>query len=291
MGELINANLWQLHKGQAEALLDNDAMSSVLTMAGGLLVLLLSILFYFWLASCHSKAAHMTAVIIRVMLDITLCIMAYRIWRDIETGISDADTWTTAGVILMILLGFQLPGIVRAVRRSASRRRATGMAEGRILQIVGETRLDRDGDSGKAYVYLNYSEYVALKGKAYEMSGGSGEAIIKFKYSESGPVLNEVEWSADGDLHDGWLKENFPAEYLKKDKAFEAYDEKGRNVLAMMLQDTVEKAMGVPVEQNDLLSIDTDKETYEIVKVIESGEGENYKFDTETLEKGNLSDL
>ena len=151
--------------------------------------------------------------------------------------------------------------------------------------------IDRDGDSGKAYVYLNYSEYVALKGKAYEMSGGSGEAIIKFNYSESGPELNEVEWSADGDLHDGWLKENFPAEYLKKDKAFEAYDEKGRNVLAMMLQDTVEKAMGVPVEQNDLLSIDTDKETYEIVKVIESGEGENYKFDTETLEKGNLSDL
>ena len=151
--------------------------------------------------------------------------------------------------------------------------------------------IDRDGDSGKAYVYLNYSEYVALKGKAYEMSGGSGEAIIKFNYSESGPVLNEVEWSADGDLHDGWLKDNFPAEYLKKDKAFEAYDEKGRNVLAMMLQDTVEKAMGVPVEQNDLLSIDTDKETYEIVKVIESGEGENYKFDTETLEKGNLSDL
>ena len=151
--------------------------------------------------------------------------------------------------------------------------------------------IDRDGDSGKAYVYLNYSEYVALKGKAYEISGGSGEAIIKFNYSESGPVLNEVEWNADGDLHDGWLKENFPAEYLKKDKAFEAYDEKGRNVLAMMLQDTVEKAMGVPVEQNDLLSIDTDKETYEIIKVIESGEGENYKFDTETLEKGNLSDL
>ena len=151
--------------------------------------------------------------------------------------------------------------------------------------------IDRDGDSGKAYVYLNYSEYVALKGKAYEMSGGSGEAIIKFNYSESGPELNEVEWSADGDLHDGWLKDNFPAEYLKKAKAFEAYDEKGRNVLTMMLQDTVEKAMGVPVEQNDLLSIDTDKETYEIIKVIESGEGENYKFDTETLEKGNLSDL
>lgn len=143
---------------EAEALLDNDAMSSVLTMAGGLLVLLLSILFYFWLASCHSKAAHMTAVIIRVMLDITLCIMAYRIWRDIETGISDADTWTTAGVILMILLGFQLPGIVRAVRRSASRRRATGMAEGRILQIVGETRLDRDGDSVTSNVaYIHYT--------------------------------------------------------------------------------------------------------------------------------------
>ena len=33
--------------------------------------------------------------------------------------------------------------------------------------------IDREGDSGKTYVYHNYSEYVALKGKAYEMSGGS----------------------------------------------------------------------------------------------------------------------
>lgn len=151
--------------------------------------------------------------------------------------------------------------------------------------------IDRDGNSGKAYVYLNYSEYVALKGKAYEMAGGSGEAIIKFDYSENGPVLKEVEWSADGDLHDGWLKDNFPAEYLKKDKAYEAYDGEGRNVLALQMQDTVENAMGVPIEQNDLLNIDTEKGTYEIVKVIESGEGDNYKFDTETLEKGNLSDL
>lgn len=143
---------------EAEALLDNDAVSSVLTMAGGLLVLLLSILFYFWLASRHSKAGHSAAVFIRIMLDITLCVMAYRIWRDIETGISDADTWTTAGVILMILLGFQLPGIIRAVRRSASRRRATGVAEGRIMQIVGETYIDRDGDPVTSDVaYVHYS--------------------------------------------------------------------------------------------------------------------------------------
>ncbi len=151
--------------------------------------------------------------------------------------------------------------------------------------------IDRDGDSGTAYVYLNYSEYVVLKGKAYEVSGGSGEAIIRFKYAEDGPVLTEVEWSADGTDHDSWINEHFPKEYLKKDLAYDAYDMNGQNVLDKMLYDKVEQTMGVPIEHDDLLNIYSDKGTYEILKVIESGEGEDYKFDTETVEKGKLKDL
>ena len=149
--------------------------------------------------------------------------------------------------------------------------------------------IDRDGDAGIAYVYLNCEEYVALKGKAYEMSGSAGEAIIRFDYTKGGPKLSKVEWSADGEEHEGWIKKNFPKEYLKQHQAYEAYDKEGRSVLSLQLQSAVEKALGVPVEQDNLLNIDTEKGTYEIEKVINSEECDT--FDTETVEKGKLSDL
>ena len=50
----------------------------------------------------------------------------------------------------------------------------------------------------------------------------------------------------------------------------------------------VEKAFGVPVESDNLLMIDMDKGTYEIIKTIN---GEDGTFDTETIETGNLKDL
>ena len=48
--------------------------------------------------------------------------------------------------------------------------------------------IDRTGNSGKMYVYLNTGEYVNFKGKAYFMSGGSGEAIINIEYGDK--ILN-----------------------------------------------------------------------------------------------------
>lgn len=155
-------------------------------------------------------------------------------------------------------------------------------------EILG---LDNEGDKGTAYVYLDCSEFVKLKDKTYEMSGSAGEAIVRFTYTEDGPVLDEVEWSADGSDHDKWIEENFPEEYYKEWKAYDANDENGKPKLAAGIYEKVEKAMGAPVEQENLLNIDTDKGTYEIVKVIESGEGEDYSFDTETIENGKLSDL
>lgn len=148
--------------------------------------------------------------------------------------------------------------------------------------------IDRDGDQGTAYAYLYDGEYVVLKDKAYEMSGSAGEVMIKFIYGKDDVTLSEVIWSADGEEHEKWMKENFPAEYLKKSKNYKAYDANGRSVLSSKLRKTVEEALGVPVESENLLMIDTDKGTYEIIKTIDGDDG---TFDTETLETGNLKEL
>ena len=150
--------------------------------------------------------------------------------------------------------------------------------------------VDRDGDNGTAYVELCTDEFVVLKDKAYIVSGSQGPAIIKFEYTDEEPKLTEVIWSADGEEQEAWLKENFPADYLKKAKKYNAYGSDGKSFLVAENEEAAEKEMGVPVETENLLSINLDEGTYEIFKTIESGEGEDYKFDTETIEKGNLGD-
>ena len=148
--------------------------------------------------------------------------------------------------------------------------------------------VDRDGDQGTAYAYLYDGEYVVFKDKAYEMSGSAGEVIIKFTYREDDVTLSEIIWSADGDDHENWMKENFPAEALRKAKNYIAYDSNGRSLLGSKVNETVAETMGVPVETENLLMIDTDNETYELIKTIDGNDG---TFDTETLESGNLKDL
>ena len=149
--------------------------------------------------------------------------------------------------------------------------------------------IDRNGDDAAAYAYLFEGGYVVFKDKAYNMSGSSGTVIIKFTFDDNdGVTLSEVVWSADGELHDDWMKENFPAKYLKKAESYNAYDENGDNVLAARLEKTVEEKLGVPVAKDELLTIDTDNGTYELVRTID---GENGAFDTETIEKGDLAAL
>ena len=159
--------------------------------------------------------------------------------------------------------------------------------------IVGHAEafsIDRDGDKGTWDVHLVTGEYVALDGKAYEVSGSAGEAILKFDYTDEGPKLTDLIWSADGGDHDNWVKENFTKEALKNLEIFNKDDE-GRDLLMDILDKKAEDALGVPAEKENLLEIDDNAGTYEIWKPIESGEGDDYTFETETVKKGKLEDL
>ncbi len=145
-------------------------------------------------------------------------------------------------------------------------------------------------EDGKAYVYLNTEEFVVLNDKAYSVAGGSGEAIIDYTLSDEGIKLDKVEWSADGGNHDQWIQDNFSEKALKEWKSYEANDENGYLKLDTKMIAKAEEELGVPVERENQLQIDTDKGTYEILKIKESGSPENddYTFETETIEKGEL---
>ena len=130
-----------------EALPPIHAMTSALITSGAFLTLLYAMLLYFWFASRTTKFEHALAVLIRVLLDLLLVYMVYRIARDFESKLVSPDTWIAVGYLVMLIVGFSTPKILAAYRRSVSLRRKTGRAEGRIIQIVGETHLDRDDDA------------------------------------------------------------------------------------------------------------------------------------------------
>ena len=145
-------------------------------------------------------------------------------------------------------------------------------------------------EDGKAYVFLNTEEFVILNDKAYEMSGGCGEAIIHYKEIKDGVKLEKVEWSADGEDHDEWIEANFPEKFLKKQQSYDAHDENGFLKLNTKMIVKAEEKLGVPVERENLLVIDPDNGTYKIVKTTESGtpEENNYTFEQKTVEEGKL---
>ena len=128
------------------ALPPTDLLTSSLADIGGCLVFAHLFLFSFWLASCRSKFAHSAAVVIWVIIGIITVFMVYRIWRDFEARTVTRDTWINIA-ILVILCPVPFAYRIRAsVRRAAARRRASVSVAGRIVQIIGETRLDRDDE-------------------------------------------------------------------------------------------------------------------------------------------------
>ena len=131
---------------ESEALLNHRGPSSTLAVIGGCLALVAMFMFSFRLAAYHNKLAHSTAVVLWVIIGFVFAFMAYRVARDIEANIVSADTWITAVILVALIPAAFSRRILASCRAGARRRRATALAEGRIVQLVGETRLDRYDD-------------------------------------------------------------------------------------------------------------------------------------------------
>ena len=130
-----------------EALPADSRLVSILAMIMGPLVMVFLLLVSSWLASFRRcKAALSAAVLLRIIVGLILFLMAYQIFRDIETGCVSTDTVLTFIILAAMIPACFLPKIISSYRRRALRSRATGLAEGTIVQIIGETHLDRDDD-------------------------------------------------------------------------------------------------------------------------------------------------
>lgn len=179
----------------------------------------------------------------------------------------------------------------QAAEKTLEERYSDYMPE-KVVGYAETFNISRDGDKGTWDVYLVTGEYAAVDGKAYEVSGASGEAILKFDYTKDGPELTDVVWSADGSGHDKWIEDNFSEDGRENWNNF-LKDEKNREELIEILDQKAKDALGVPVEQENVLEIDEEDGTYTITKIIESGDpaDDDYEFDTETVKEGKLEDL
>ena len=134
-----------------DALPASVPVASTLAVIGGCLALAGLFLLSYWFAARRSRPAHVIAVGLWIVIGVVAFFMAYQVIRDFETRNVTRDTWITVVILLALVPAAFIRRILSSRRGTAFRRRATGLAEGRILQLVGETRLDRDDDLVTSY--------------------------------------------------------------------------------------------------------------------------------------------
>ena len=142
-----------------------DPLASALATVGGCLILVFLFLLSYWFAARPSKAAHVFAVGLWIIIGALAFFMLSGVIRDFEIRRVTGDTWITVGILAALIPAAFFHRIRAAHRRKAFRRRASGLAEGVITQLIGETRLDRDGEPVTSYHALVDYE---VDGAAYE---------------------------------------------------------------------------------------------------------------------------
>jgi len=129
-----------------EALPASDQLASTLAVIAGCLALLCLFLLSFWFAARRSRPAHVIAVGLWICIGVLALILFYRVFDDFRTRHVSLDTWITIVILTALVPGAFARRIRRAARLRKAQSRATGLAAGRIAQLVGETRLDLDDD-------------------------------------------------------------------------------------------------------------------------------------------------
>ena len=154
------------------------ALTSTLALIIGFLALMFLLLLSFWCAARNTRVSRVAAVGLRIITGVILFFMAYQIIRDIEIKNVTLGTWITLVILVIAVLVRFSPRIWSALCRKKSEHRATGLAEGRIVQIIGETHFDLDDDPvTQKHARVQYT----VDGVPYETRAGiTRYAIWKF---------------------------------------------------------------------------------------------------------------
>ena len=163
-------------------------LTSTLAMIGGCLALAFLFLLSFWLASRRSKFAHAAAVMIWVMIGLIAVLIAYQAIRDIEGRNVNLSTWISIAILAAIIPAAFSRRILASRRDARMRSRATCVTDGRMIQVIGETHLDRDDDLVTDYhVRVQY----AVDGTLYETRTEISKMIMR-KYGKKAFVGREI---------------------------------------------------------------------------------------------------
>ena len=128
------------------ALPASGTLASTLSVIAGCLTLVYLFLLSFWLAAHRSRAAHVFAVGLWIVIGLIAFFMLCQVFRDFEIRQVTRDTWITIVILAALIPAAFVKKILASRRRASSRRRTSALASGRIVQLIGETHLDRDDD-------------------------------------------------------------------------------------------------------------------------------------------------
>ena len=123
-----------------------ESLTATLATIGGCLVLAILFLLSFWFAARRSRPAHVIAVGCWITVGVIAVLMLFRVIRQIESRTVSRDTWISIVILAALIPAAFSHRILSSCRRKKLRAKATGQAAGKIIQMIGETHLDRDDD-------------------------------------------------------------------------------------------------------------------------------------------------
>ena len=133
------------------ALPASGTLASTLSVIAGCLTLVYLFLLSFWLAAHRSRTAHVFAVGLWIIIGLIAFFMLCQVLRDFEIRQVTRDTWITIVILTALVPAAFVKKILSARRRAFSHRRTSALTSGRIVQLIGETHLDRDDDQVTKY--------------------------------------------------------------------------------------------------------------------------------------------
>ncbi|MDO4942037.1 MAG: hypothetical protein Q4E73_04240, partial [Lachnospiraceae bacterium] len=146
--------------------------------------------------------------------------------------------------------------------------------------------MEKNRDDYYIYGYMSSGTYVKFKGKAYEISGGSGPFKVKVRLD--GDKVSILEEYGDEVTEDSTMEE-FPVKYYLMATNYEAFDEQGYCKVMKIADRKVEQEWGVKVEHTYTMSLEEDGK-YEVYDLKNDGPDDG-EMEVEYLYRGKLKKI
>ena len=115
--------------------------------------------------------------------------------------------------------------------------------------------VERKGDKGSIYADVRDEEFVKFKGKAYNMSGGSGPVKINVRFNGDKIRFVSVKYPEDGTYMISSLKKMYPFRFYIRMKFLNACGTVVYDRVEALQNKKIKKLWGASIEVKDLLEV------------------------------------